>query len=50
MTDYEYKEICKCCGLTITIFAQKDNDPEYYTDLDVVCVCGERVPFSLPVN
>lgn len=44
-----YKKKCSC-GREIEVSTQQDNDPEYYTDVFVRCVCGGSVAFSLPVN
>lgn len=44
-----YKEKCEC-GNEVTVMTQDDHSPEYYTDVRVVCKCGEVVAFSLPVN
>lgn len=45
-----YKEVCTNCGKEYVLFTQKDDDPEYYTDVYILCKCGEYVEFSLPVN
>ena len=37
--DTEYTEKCGNCGMKHTIFTQKDECLEYYTDVHVVCVC-----------
>lgn len=44
-----YREKCQC-GKTIEIATQKDDYPEYYTDICVKCDCGKSVEFLLPVN
>lgn len=44
-----YKEKCKC-GNEVIALTQDDRSPEYYTDVGIVCECGEIVTFSLPVN
>ncbi len=45
-----YSEDCKC-GNKFQVYAQEDNDPEYYTDVWVECdQCNGLVHFSLPVN
>lgn len=39
------------CGMKITIFTQRDDNPEYYYGINVVCAsCGKFVEFTLPVN
>lgn len=47
--NYPYAQICNC-GKTIELLTQKDNHPEYYTNVFVLCDCGEYVLFQLPVN
>lgn len=44
-----YQQQCTC-GKTHTLLSQDDNNPEYYTDVSVICDCGEAVRFNLPVN
>ena len=44
-----YEAAC-VCGRTIQVSTQKDNAPEYYTDVFVRCSCGRAVKFKLPVN
>lgn len=46
---YPYKKRC-VCGKEHILLTQKDDFPEYYHDVGVVCECGEAVFFSLPVN
>ena len=51
--DGEYAQTyeAKCeCGKVIEVSTQKDNRPEYYTDVFVKCECGKSVHFELPVN
>lgn len=38
------------CGREQHIRTQKDDNPEYYTDIFIKCSCGEWIKFSLPVN
>lgn len=45
----EYKKACEC-GNIVEVSTQKDECPEYYTDVYVKCVCGKSVKFQLPVN
>ena len=49
--EYEqiYTQFCEC-KREHTIITQKDSWPEYYTDVYVVCDCGNCVHFNLPVN
>ena len=44
-----YKEKCEC-GNEIEVSTQKDENPEYYTDIYVKCECEKSILFSLPVN
>ena len=44
-----YKAECEC-GNVIEVSTQKDESPEYHTDVFVKCACGKSVKFSLPVN
>ena len=44
-----YSKICEC-GRKIEVSTQKDEFPEYHTDVFVRCVCGKSVKFELPVN
>ena len=44
-----YKNKCEC-GKVIEVSTQKDENPEYYTDVFVRCDCGKSVAFILPVN
>ncbi len=47
---HAYKEKCKC-GQEITFLTQDDRNPEYYTDVGILCSkCQEPVFISLPVN
>jgi len=46
---YEYTQECTC-GKKHQILTQRDDYPEYETDIYVLCTCGEYVPFELPVN
>lgn len=41
---------CSSCGKIHRVYHQDDYDPEYYTDIYVVCECGELVEFVVPVN
>jgi hypothetical protein len=44
-----YEKTCEC-GRKIEVSTQKDEDPEYYTEIHVRCACGKSVEFDLPVN
>ena len=48
-SEQEYSKTCNC-GLTLTVYTQEDNHPEYYTTVKVKCFCGSLVSFKLPVN
>jgi hypothetical protein len=45
-----YTEICPCCSLEQEILTQRDNFPEYYTEIYLKCQCGQYIEFELPVN
>lgn len=45
-----YKSECENCGAVVEISTQRDDWPEYYTNVFVKCYCGASVYFSLPVN
>ena len=45
-----YKAKCNKCEKEIEVITQKDNYPEYYTDVYVRCQCGGTARFVLPVN
>ena len=45
-----YTEVCPGCGKQFQVSAQRDQSPEYITDVFVKCDCGESVQFNLPVN
>jgi hypothetical protein len=47
--DQVYKQVC-ICKKEHTIITQRDNNPEYQTDVYVLCECGKYVHFILPVN
>jgi hypothetical protein len=44
-----YSRKCEC-GNIIEVSTQKDDEPEYYTDIYVRCSCGKSVLFMLPVH
>ncbi len=46
----EYKEQCDNCKKNHSLRTQKDQVPEYYTDVYILCDCDDHVKFSLPVN
>ena len=46
-----YQEKCENCGRTLSVRGQRDNgSPEYECDIEVQCICGEGVAFTIPVN
>ncbi len=47
---HDCKATCGGCGREVVVRTQKDDDPEYYTTVYVVCGCGSDVRFRLPVN
>ena len=46
----KYTQECPTCTMHVSIITQRDSFPEYYTDIWVVCNCGDKVYFELPVN
>lgn len=46
----EYSQECDVCGMTSNILTQRDNFPEYETEIYVLCRCGNYIEFILPVN
>ncbi len=46
----KYKKKCSSCGINHLILTQRDDDPEYHTDIYLQCKCGEFIEFILPVN
>lgn len=47
---YPYERVCDECNESVMIRTQKDEDPEYYTEVYVKCSCGDYVLFMVPVN
>jgi hypothetical protein len=48
--NFPYKSTCHC-GEEYIIYTQRDDNPEYYAGIYIVCnKCNEVVEFSLPVN
>lgn len=47
---YPYRASCPTCNKCHTVITQEDSNPEYYTDVNLICDCGGLVGFSLPVN
>lgn len=45
-----YSANCETCGRAIEVSTQRDQSPEYYTEVHVRCVCGGSAKFELPVN
>ena len=46
----KYSEKCPLCTMLVDVITQRDNYPEYETDVYVQCHCGNYVHFILPVN
>jgi len=46
----EYIKTCSVCDKKHKLLTQKDECPEYYTEISLRCDCGEAINFSLPVN
>jgi hypothetical protein len=46
----KFVEKCSSCGKECEARTQRDEDPEYYTTVYFLCICGEYVEFILPVN
>lgn len=46
----EYIETCNLCGLDQKILTQRNNSPEYETEIYLECQCGNFIEFILPVN
>lgn len=44
-----YTEECEC-GKEVEVSTQKDDCPEYHTDIFVKCECGKSVKLIIPVN
>lgn len=47
---YVYEKECPICARKLEVLTQRDDSPEYYTNVQVFCSCGEPVMFELPVN
>ena len=45
----KYQEQCEC-GKVVEVSTQRDQCPEYHTEVFVKCDCGQSVGFILPVN
>lgn len=45
-----YTEKCSNCGKEHKVSTQRDDCPEYYTSIYVLCNCDKSVRFELPVN
>lgn len=45
-----YQKRCEKCDYTMNVSTQRDDSPEYYTDVYIQCDCGNWVKFDLPVN
>jgi hypothetical protein len=46
----EYIKTCNCCHLEQKILSQRDDSPEYETEIYLHCQCGNYIEFILPVN
>jgi len=46
----KFTEKCSDCGKVHAVYTQRDQYPEYYTNINIICECKEVVPFMLPVN
>ena len=49
LSQVSYRESCTC-GKRHVVLTQRDNFPEYETEIYILCDCGEYVEFILPVN
>jgi len=47
---HSYTKKCPCCDLEQEILTQRDDFPEYHTEIYLKCQCGEFIEFELPVN
>lgn len=47
---YKYEQKCPCCQLITSVLTQRDNYPEYITEIFIMCMCGEYLELNLPVN
>lgn len=47
---YEYKKVCDVCDMTMKVMTQRNNSPEYETEVYIQCNCGNWIEFILPVN
>ena len=45
-----YTQKCDNCKRIIEVRSQRDNRPEYHTDVYVKCNCEQYTLFILPVN
>lgn len=45
-----YISKCDNCGKVFNVSTQEDRNPEYETNVYVMCDCGNSVEFILPVN
>ena len=48
--DVPYTQKCTGCGKEHIVYTQQDSNPEYHTQVYIVCECNEMVEFNLPVN
>lgn len=45
-----FEQECQKCGFNHKLFAEEDNDPEYYVTIWTVCQCGDEIEWIIPVN
>lgn len=46
----EYTQICDKCSKIYKVLTQRDERPEYYTEVITFCECGNEIEWTLPVN
>lgn len=46
----EYSKECDICTMKMIVLGQKDNSPEYYSEIAIQCHCGNWLEFEIPVN
>lgn len=45
-----FTQTCSSCGYEHKILTQPDQKPEYYTEIQTYCQCGNEIKWLLPVN
>ena len=45
-----FKGRCNKCRKVLSVSTQKDDNPEYYTDVFIKCQCGGSALIVIPVN